>query len=71
MSDSGDRDQFPFVLVLLLGFGLVLLLYLGPDLFARGPAPRPAAGWDPFSPVVDGLSSFGRSIGDLFSGFLH
>ncbi len=72
MSGSGDRKSIPFLLVLLLGVILILYLFYGPELFRGGFRQLSGnSGWDPISPVLNGLNSLGDSIARFFSNLFR
>jgi len=72
MSGSGDKKSIPFLLVLFLGVLLILYLFYGPDLFRNGFRQISGHGtWDPITPVLNGLNSFGNSIANLFSNLFR
>ncbi len=74
MSGSGERSPIPFILVLLLGVGIILYLTIGPQLLHGGfkaILPESVKGWDPITPVINGLTSFTNAIVNLFASFFR
>ncbi len=64
---SGRKGELFFLL--LLGIAFVLLLYFGSDL-GSGISSGKSGGWDPFTPIVNGLSGLGQAITNSFSRML-
>lgn len=74
MSGSGDRSTLPFILVLLLGVAIILYLTVGPQLLHGGfknILPEPVKGWDPITPVIQGLTAFTTAIVNFFTSIFR
>jgi len=77
MSDSSDRANIPFLIILILAFIVAAIIFFGPEiqqaLAGRIPGSRPGStsigNWDPFDSVMRGLQSLGDGIARLFMGF--
>ncbi len=70
MSAGQNGEKIPWIFILLLGFAIILFLYLGPDLSSRLTG-RTSATWDPFSPILNGLAGIGQSLQDQFRNILR
>ncbi|HEY4693276.1 MAG TPA: hypothetical protein VIH16_07545 [Bellilinea sp.] len=81
MSDPHDRTNGPFLALLFFAFILALIVLLGPNIryLASGQLPLgggrgaivSGGGFDPFTPIINGLDSFGQAIGRFFGGFVR
>jgi len=74
VSDSSDRTEVPFLMILIFAFLVVAIVFFGPDIerwAAREFAGNSSGslkidGWDPFGAIIRGIESFGNAVGDLF-----
>mgnify|MGYP005836207227 CR=1 FL=1 len=63
---SGSNRKGDFFLLFLIGIAFFLLLYFGTDLGSSLNADQ-SSQWDPFTPIVNGLSGLGQAITNSFS----
>jgi hypothetical protein len=66
---NGSNRKGDFFLLFLIGIAFVLLLYFGSDLSSSLNAGQ-SRQWDPFTPIVNGLSGLGQAITNSFSRML-
>ncbi|GAP11366.1 hypothetical protein BECAL_02554 [Bellilinea caldifistulae] len=66
---SGSNRKGEIFFLLIIGIAFALLLYFGSD-FGSGFSFGKSAGWDPFTPILKGLSGLGQAITQSFSRIL-
>ncbi|GIV65963.1 MAG: hypothetical protein AB1457_00065 [Chloroflexota bacterium] len=67
--DNGSNRKGEIFFLLLIGIAFALLLYFGAD-FGSSLSAGKGSGWDPFTPILNGLSGLGESITRSFSRML-
>jgi len=81
MSNPHDRTNGPFLALLFFAFLLALIVLLGPNIkyLAGGQLPlgggrsaiAAGGGFDPFTPIINGLDSFGQAVGRFFGSVIR
>lgn len=66
---SGSNRRGDFFFLFLIGIAFFLLIYFGSDLSSSLTAGQ-SSRWDPFTPIVNGLSGLGQAITNSFSRML-
>ncbi len=66
-NESNRKGEFFFIL--LIGIAFALLLYFGSE-SGSGFSAGKGGGWDPFTPILNGLSGLGQAITHSFSRML-
>ena len=80
MSNPHERSNGPFLALLFFAFLLALVVLMGPNIkqLAYGRLPLgggtyagPSGGFDPFTPIINGLDAFGQAIGRFLGGLFR
>lgn len=81
MSGPHDKTNGPFLALLFFAFLVALIVLLGPNIkyLAGGQLPlgggksaiSAGGGFDPFTPIINGLDAFGQAIGRFFGSLFR
>jgi hypothetical protein len=67
--NNGSNRKGEIFFILLIGIAFLLILYFGSDLSGLI-KPAHTGKWDPFTPILNGLSGLGQAITNSFSKML-